>query len=305
MSTEACLDHDVAATEALGVAMHADGRGPEGRYADALGECYHLLEFGTGRPTVFLHGGGPGCTGWTDFGPVAPLFAADRRVILVDLLQYGRSSKPSIRESMWDFHARHLVALFDALGLDAPDVVCNSWGGTQAICLAADHPDRVGRLVITGSMPLFRGPTSPLLDRSRRGRIAREEYYGGDGPSLAKMRHLMSRFEWYDEAAVPASTVALRYAQSLEADEIACGQVPANRGEWQDLSGHIGRVQSPVLFMWGMYDAFLTPDYALMLASMVDRGNLYVMDRASHHMQEERPHDYHAAVAAFLDRGAA
>ena len=302
MSTEACLDHDKAAAEALGVEMHADGRGPEGRHVEALGERYHLLEFGTGRPTVFLHGGGPGCTGWTDFGPVAPLFAADRHVILVDLLQYGRSSKPSISGPMWDFHARHLLALFEALGLDAPDVVCNSWGGTQAICLAADHPDSVGRLVITGSMPLFRGPTSPLLDRSRRGRIAREEYYGGDGPSLDKMRHLMSRFEWYDEAAVPAATVALRYTQSLEADEIACGQVPANRGEWQDLSGHIGRVRPPVLFMWGMYDAFLTPDYALMLASMVERGNLYVMDRASHHMQEERPYDFHAAVAAFLDR---
>ena len=47
-------------------------------------------------PTVFLHGGGPGCTGWSDFGPVAPLFAQDRPVHLVDLLQYGRSDKHAI-----------------------------------------------------------------------------------------------------------------------------------------------------------------------------------------------------------------
>ena len=179
-------------------------------------------------------------------------------------------------------------------------MVCNSWGGTQAICLAATSPSRVGRLVITGSMPVFRGPVSPLLDRSRRGRIAREEYYGGAGPSLDKMRHLMARFEWFDEEAIPESTVALRHRQSLEADEIACGQVPANRGDWQDLTGHLGRVQSHTLFMWGMYDAFLTPDYPLMLASMVERGSLHVMDRASHHLQEERPDDYFAVVDAFL-----
>ncbi len=43
-----------------------------------------------------------------------------------------------------------------------------------------------------------------------------------------------------------------------------------------------------------MYDAFLTPDYTLMLASMVERGNLHVMDRAAHHLQEERPTEYHA-----------
>lgn len=295
-------DHNLAAATELGLAMNADGRGPEGRYVDVLGERYHLLEFGAGPPVVFLHGGGPGCTGWTDFGPVTPMFASDRRVILVDLLQYGRSSKPSISGPMWDYHTRHLLVLLDELGLEAPDLVCNSWGGTQAICLAAARPDRVGRLVITGSMPIFRGPMSPLLDRSRRGRIAREEYYGGDGPSMEKMRHLMARFEWFDEQAIADSTVALRHCQSLDPGEISCGQVPANRGEWQDLTAQVGGLKVETLFMWGMYDAFLTPDYPLMLASMVEQGSLHVMDRASHHLQEERPADYHAVVASFLRR---
>jgi pimeloyl-ACP methyl ester carboxylesterase len=40
-----------------------------------------------------------------------------------------------------------------------------------------------------------------------------------------------------------------------------------------------------------------------MLASRLERGHLYVMDRASHHLQEERPEDYHRIVAAFLDQG--
>ena len=50
-----------------------------------------------------------------------------------------------------------------------------------------------------------------------------------------------------------------------------------------------------------MYDGFLTPDYPLMLARMVPRGHLYVMDHASHHLQEERPLDYYRVVTAFLD----
>ena len=297
-------DFAAASADVLGVTNTPDGRGPEGRYVDAAGQQYHLLEFGDGPATVFLHGGGPGCTGWTDFGPVAPHFATHRRVVLVDLLQYGRSDKPSIEGPMWDFHATHLAALFDALGLDAPDVVCNSWGGTMAMCLAARAPERVRSLVVTGSMPVFHGPMSPLIDRSFRGRIAREEYFGADGPTLDKMRHLMARFEWYDADAVPATTVELRYAQSLQPDEIACGQVPANRGEWQDLTDHLQRITCPTLFMWGMYDAFLTPDYALMLASRLPQGNVFVMDRAAHHLQEERPAEYHAMVAAFLEREA-
>jgi 2-hydroxy-6-oxonona-2,4-dienedioate hydrolase len=289
-----------AALAKLGWALDEDGRGPVGRFINVGSERYHVLEAGSGQPIVFLHGGGPGCTGWTDFGQVAALFASRARVILVDLLQYGRSSKPHISGPMWDFHASHLLGLFDALDLSAPDVVCNSWGGTQALRVAAERPERVAALVITGSMPIFRGPMSPLLDRSRRGRLAREEYYGAGGPTIDKMRHLMGRFEWFDETAIPELTLALRYRQSLEADEISCGQVPAHRGEWQDLSGDMARVMAPTLFCWGMYDGFLTPDYPLMCANMVTNGHLHVMAHASHHLQEELPEAYHAVVSSFL-----
>ena len=45
-----------------------------------------------------------------------------------------------------------------------------------------------------------------------------------------------------------------------------------------------------------MHDGFLTPDYPLMLARMVPHGQLYVMDHASHHLQEERPLEYYRVV---------
>jgi pimeloyl-ACP methyl ester carboxylesterase len=264
---------------------------------------YHHHDVGTGTPTVFLHGGGPGCTARSDFGPVAPLFAADRRCLLVDLLQYGRSEKCRLTGPMWDAHTAYTVALLDALEIDRADLVCNSWGGTIALCLAANHPDRVRNLVVTGSMPVFHGPTAPLPERGRRGRNARDAYYGGSGPSWDKMRHLIATLEWYDPDAVPDETVTMRYEQSLDEGERALAAASDEpRGQWQDLTAELGRITAPVLFCWGMYDAFLTPDYPLMLARMVPRGNLHVMDRAAHHLQEERPHEYHRVVSAFLDR---
>lgn len=294
------------AAAALGIAYHEDGRGPEGRHvAIDDGISYHVLELGEprdgARPVVLLHGGGPGCTGWTDFGQVAPRFAAERPTVLVDLLQYGRSAKPAIKGPMWDFHARHLAALLDALELARADLVCNSWGGAQALCLAATNPDMIGSLVITGSMPVLYGPLAPLPERAARGRNARQRYYGGKGPTRDKMRDLMTTLEWFDGEAIPEATLDVRYRQSLEADEISCGQVPENRGEWQDLTEELRRVSAPTLFLWGMYDAFLSPEYPLMLANMVEHGNLFVMDRVSHHPQEERPEQYHAVASSFLD----
>lgn len=180
----------------------APGRAPEGRTTTADGVKFHYLEMGTaGTDTVLLHGGGPGCTAWSDFGAVVDHFARDRRVLLPDLLQYGRSEKCYISGPMWDFHAKKLVALLDAWGVQSADFVCNSWGGSIALNLAAKYPDRVRALVITGSMPVFYGPFAPLPENGRRGRNARDVYYGGEGPTLDKMRDLIGRLEWYDGAA--------------------------------------------------------------------------------------------------------
>jgi 2-hydroxy-6-oxonona-2,4-dienedioate hydrolase len=277
------------------------GPEPAGRLVPAGDRTYHVIELGDGPATVFLHGGGPGCTSWTDFGVVAPLFARDRQCVLVDLLQYGRSDKQPISGPRWDFLAASLNRLLGALGVGRADLVCNSWGGTIAISLAANYPERVRSMVISGSMPVFYGPLAPLPEGARRGRNARDAYYGGEGPTRDKMLDLMARLEWYDPAQIPERTVELRYRQSLDPGEMElAGHSDDLRGDWQDLSQELGRIRAPVLFCWGMYDAFLTPDYPLMLARMVDRGHLYVMDKASHHLQEERPHDYHAIVAGWL-----
>lgn len=275
---------------------------PPSHYAHGGGVRYHYHDLGAGPDTVFLHGGGPGCTAWTDFGPVSPYFARDRRCLLVDIQQYGRSEKSRITGPMWDHHADRTVDLMDTLGVERADFVCNSWGGTIALALAARHPQRVRSLVVTGSMPVFHGPLAPLPEGGRRGRNARDAYYGGEGPTREKMRSLITRLEWYDPTALPEETLDRRYEQSLDPDERALAAMSDSpRGDWQDLSAELGRIAAPVLFVWGMQDAFLTPDYPLMLARMVPRGNLYVMDHSSHHLQEERPAAFHAVVTGFLD----
>ncbi len=276
---------------------------PEGRLVDAAGLSYNVIEMGEGRPTIFLHGGGPGCTAWTDFGPVAPMFAEDRKCYLVDLLQYGKSEKCLITGPMFDFHARTVNDLMDSLGIERADIVSNSWGGTIALNLAANFPERCRSLVITGSMPVFYGPLAPLPEDGRRGRKARNVYFGGEGPTWEKMKDLMDELEFYDRDAIPDATVTARYENSINPEEMElAARSDSPRGEWQDMTEELGRIKCPVLFAWGMNDAFLTPDYPLMLARMIEHGQLYIMDKAAHHLQEERPQHYYSMVNGFLNQ---
>ena len=71
---------------------------PDGKSVTVGPHSIHYIDMGSGRPTVFLHGGGPGCNGWTDFGTVAGTFAQNRRVILMDMLCLLYTS-PSPRDS--------------------------------------------------------------------------------------------------------------------------------------------------------------------------------------------------------------
>ena len=65
----------------------------------------------------------------------------------------------------------------------------------------------------------------------------------------------------------------MRYEQSLDPEERALAALPrqpARRPAGPHGATRPHPVPGPVL--WGMYDAFLTPDYPLMLARMVPTG---------------------------------
>ena len=280
------------------------GDPPQGRMVEAGRDEYHVIEKGAGdRTLIFLHGGGPGCTAWSDFAVVSDLFAEHYHCVMPDLLQYGKSSKHVITGPMWDYHSDSIARLMDSLEIEVADFICNSWGGHISLRLASRSPTRVRSNTITGSMPVFYGPLCPLPEGGRRGRNARDVYYGGEGPTLQKMRELIARLEWYDGDKIPEETVRMRYEQSLDSEEMALAAASDNpRGEWQDLTAELAEVACPTLFCWGLQDAFLTPDYPMMLTRMVQRGQLHILDASSHHLQEERPEHYFQIVHGFLQQ---
>ena len=80
---------------------------------------------------------------------VPVLAAAGFRVVVPDLVGFGRSDKPAERNDYT--YARHVewmrAALFDALGLEGITLVGQDWGGLVGLRLVAEHPERVRRVV--------------------------------------------------------------------------------------------------------------------------------------------------------------
>src|SRR5262249_51875958 len=106
------------------------------------------FEWGSGEPLVLLHHGGPGVTGWSNFSANLADFDG-YRMVLVDMPGDGDSAIVEDRGSSYGSLATRAVAeLVDELGVGPVHVLGHSLGGSVAMRLAAEHPDRVRRLVL-------------------------------------------------------------------------------------------------------------------------------------------------------------
>jgi pimeloyl-ACP methyl ester carboxylesterase len=113
------------------------------------GARIHLLAWGPHgrRGIVFVHGGGAHAHWWTH---VAALFAADLRVVAVDLSGHGDSDHRD-RYSL-DQWTEEVMAAAEAGGIAGPPVVVgHSMGGFVTIATAARHADRLAGAIVCDS----------------------------------------------------------------------------------------------------------------------------------------------------------
>ncbi len=102
-----------------------------------------------GPPVVLLHGATESMH-W--FEELAPLLAANHRVIRVDLLGHGGSDKPGAGYAIADQASAVAEALAE-LDVAGATVVGNSLGGSVATGLAEQSPDLVAGIVILDQAP--------------------------------------------------------------------------------------------------------------------------------------------------------
>jgi pimeloyl-ACP methyl ester carboxylesterase len=110
-----------------------------------------------GPAVVLVHGLGGRAEDWHDLAP--RIAEAGYRVYLPDLVGYGRSEKPADFSYSIHDEAGVVTAFMDALGLKQVDLGGWSMGGAIVQHVAADHPERVRRLMLFDSAGLFVLPT--------------------------------------------------------------------------------------------------------------------------------------------------
>jgi pimeloyl-ACP methyl ester carboxylesterase len=272
----------------------ATGENPEiGATADANGIKTNYLEAGKGDPVVLIHGSGPGVTSYANWRLVLPALAENFRVLAPDMVGFGFSERPANIEYGVQTWADQVVGLMDTLELPKAHLVGNSFGGAIALRIATQHPDRVGKLVLMGSM----GVPFPITEGLER--------VWGYEPSFENMRKVLDVFA-YSRELVNDELAEVRYRGSIQPgfQESFAAMFPAPRQRWVEAmctpEDEIRRLPHRTLIVHGREDQVIPVQTSLRLEELIDNADLSVFSHCGHWSMIERTADFNRAVSAFL-----
>lgn len=273
--------------------MASDEKPEIGATADANGIKTNYLEAGKGDPVVLIHGSGPGVTSYANWRVVLPALAENFRVLAPDMVGFGFTERPANIEYGLQTWADQVVGLMDTLELPTAHMVGNSFGGAIALRIATQHPDRVGKLVLMGSM----GVPFPITEGLER--------VWGYEPSFENMRKVLDVFA-YSRDLVNDELAEVRYRGSIQPgfQESFAAMFPAPRQRWVEAmctpEDEIRRLPHRTLIVHGREDQVIPVQTSLRLMELIDNADLSVFSHCGHWSMIERTEDFNRSVSEFF-----
>lgn len=273
----------------LAAALHAAGAAPPPAASaeDALAPGPHRVAVhglamyyevrGDGPPLVLLHGGLHGIEG--SFGRVLPALAARRRVIAVEQIGHGHTPDAD-RPFRYADMAEDTAALLARIGVGPADLLGWSDGGIVALFLAARHPERVRRVVVSGANARLEG-MAPAAMRGMR-----------DTPPERMARELSPALREAYAAASPDGPDhwPVVVAKAREMWLAPVGLEPAD----------LARIAAPTLLIAGDRD-LVRPEHEVELLHAIRSAQLLILPGTGHRTLDARAEWVLPVLWSFLD----
>ena len=265
-------------------------------------------EEGNGEPLLLLHGCPFSSYIWRK---VIPRLSSHYRCLAPDLLGLGDTETPEGADWSLRAQAAMVVGLLDALGIERAHVVGHDHGGAVAQLLAAEHPERIDRLVLSNAEAYDNWPSAEERPFVRSTQIP----VLGDVVLWAWSRRPLFRLTLKEAKAV--------HDQKVLSAELLDGYVRANLSDWHrraktrrflagqfdpennrittELLGGLRRLDHPTLLLWAKDDPHFGPEWGERLYNEIPGAvRLELVPDTGHLLMEEKPERFAALIDEFL-----
>src|SRR6266540_945351 len=288
--------------------MKLDAFSKTKRYVHVNGARVAYYEAGEGDPVVLLHGCPFSSFVWRK---VVPNLSTRYRCLAPDLLGLGDTETPPTADWSLRGQLAMMLGFLDALGIPRAHVVGHDHGGALAQLLAAEHPDRIDRLVLANceaydnwpsaeERPFVRATQAPILGDvvlwlwSLRPlfRLTLIEARAVADPNVLTAELL--------DGYIRANLSSAR--RRAKTKRFLAGQFdPANNGTTVELLAGLRRFHHPTLLIWGRDDPHFGPEWGERLSRDIPGTvRLDLLSRTGHLLMEERPERFAELVDGFL-----
>lgn len=272
------------------------GTGYQHSFIDVDGLATRFLRAGSGDPVVMLHG----TSGHLEaFVRNITVLSQDYDCHAVDMLGHGYTEGPD-KDYRIPRYVEHILGYLDAQGIPQAHFIGESLGGWVAGRLAADHPERVGGLVLVAPGGTVANPA--VMDRIRTSTRAAVE---SDDICLTRKR---LELLMYETANVSDELVEVRHAIYrrpqfvARIDRLLCLQTMENRVEDLLSPEQMARIKAPVRIVWGAENPFGDVPEAQRMHAAIPGSELEIYGECGHWPQHEHADRFNKEVGEFFGR---
>jgi len=244
---------------------------------------------GEAMTVVLLHGGNYWAASWESV--IDRLVAEGFRVVAMDQVGYGRSSKPLIPYSL-DMHAGNIARVLDDLEIERAALVGHSFGGMKASRFALLYPDRTTHVALVNAIGLEDG---------RQGRAWSEVAPAPGRSYQASLSTIRGHVSRWDERYL--EYVRIHYGWGLSGEWPRLAVVRARNSEIMRFTTVVHdwpRIDAPALVIGGEEDGPRFPEMARAAAAAFPNGRAVLFPGVGHNPHWEAPERLVSELVTFL-----
>jgi pimeloyl-ACP methyl ester carboxylesterase len=246
-----------------------------------------VLEAGEGPPLFFLHSAA-GIYAWEG---ALPLLTRNYHVYAPLLPGFGQSTGLDHLEDQFDLFLLGFDIL-EALGIEQPYIVGESFGGWIAAEMAALRPKEVGRLALAAPVGLWRDE-APVVDIFGKmiGELVPYLFHNQTCPAAMRMNMMTMLFSEKDERTQEQVEILIAMSRGFRTVAKFLFPVPEN-----GLERRLWRIKAPALIVWGEEDRLVSPSYAEIFREKIAHSQIVKIPNTGHLIGHESPEPYAEAL---------